>query len=146
MSKSMCITEEIIFKTTKSSIWNLVTNPEMTKQYMFGCEVLSDWKIGSPIVWKGKTEKGEEIIYVKGTIVDYINEEKVTFTMFDPSIGIADIPENYVNLTYEVKEIEDGCLLRIIQGDFNGTENGEKRFEESKQGWKRVIPLMKKIV
>lgn len=142
----MFIREEIVFKATKNIVWNLITNPEITKKYMFGCEVLSDWKKESPIIWKGKTEEGKDIVYVKGIIVDCVNEEKVSFTMFDPSIGIADIPENYyITLTYEIKEIEGGCLLKIAQGDFKGTENAEKRFEESKQGWKMVIPMMKKI-
>ncbi len=141
----MFIREEIVFKATKNIVWNLITNPEITKKYMFGCEVLSDWKKESPIIWKGKTEEGKDIVYVKGIIVDCVNKEKVSFTMFDPSIGIADIPENYITLTYEIKEIEEGCLLKITQGDFKGTENAEKRFEESKQGWKMVIPMMKKI-
>jgi hypothetical protein len=31
-----------------------MTNPEIIKQYMFGTNVISDWKEGSPIVWKGE--------------------------------------------------------------------------------------------
>ncbi|MEM7484608.1 MAG: hypothetical protein AAF348_05305 [Bacteroidota bacterium] len=66
--------------------------------------------------------------------------------MFDPNIGIKDISENYVNLTYELADVEYGTKLTIIQGDFNGAENAEKRFEESKGGWDMVIPLMKKLI
>jgi len=146
MKKSMIIEEVIEFKAPIEKVWNLVTNPAITKQYMFGCEVLSDWKIGNPIIWKGKTEDGKEVIYVKGEIIEYEKERKVTFSMFDPNIGIVDIPTNYVNLTYEVISQENGCKLIITQGDFQGTENSEKRFEESQQGWKMVIPMMKKII
>ena len=146
MNTPMIIKEEVIFKADENTVWDLITNPKKTKQYMFGCEVLSDWKIGSPILWKGKTENGNEIIYVKGNIINFKKNKKVSFTMFDPNIGIADIPENYIELCYEVAKIESGTLLTITQGDFNGTENAEKRFEESKQGWKMVIPLMKKLL
>ena len=146
MNTPMIIKEEVIFKADENTVWDLITNPKKTKQYMFGCEVLSDWKIGSPILWKGKTENGNEIIYVKGNIINFKKNKKVSFTMFDPNIGIADIPENYIELCYEVAKIEYGTLLTITQGDFNGTENAEKRFEESKQGWKMVIPLMKKLL
>lgn len=146
MNKPMIIEEVIEFKSDLKKVWDLVTNPEMTKQYMFGCEVLSDWKIGSPIIWKGKTEDGKEVIYVKGEIIEYEKERKVTFSMFDPNMGIADIPTNYVNLTYEVISLENGCKLIIKQGDFQGADNSEKRFEESKQGWKMVIPMMVKII
>ena len=71
----------------------------------------------------------------------------MTCTMFDPNSDMQDIPENYVNLTYILDDAEDGVLLTIIQGDFAGAENGKKRYEESKAGWKEmVIPIMKKMV
>ena len=146
MSTTMIIKEEVSFKANPEKVWDLLINPEMTKQYMFGCEVISDWEIGSPIIWKGKTEDGKEVIYVKGEIIDFVNGSKVTSTMFDPNMGIADVPKNYVNLTYEVIPKKSGCQLIITQGDFQGADNAEKRFEESKQGWKMVIPTMKKIL
>ena len=39
-----------------------------------------------------------------------------------------------MNLTYKI----------IIQGGFQGVDHAEKRFEESKEGWKMMIPIMKK--
>ena len=94
MEKSMIIKKSVKFSSNKQQIWDLLTNPKKTKQYMFGCEVLSDWTIGSQIIWKGKTENGQEIIHVKGRITEIKNGEKVSFTMLDPNIGIKDIPEN----------------------------------------------------
>ena len=29
-------------------------NPEAIKQYMFGTNVVTDWREGSPITWKGE--------------------------------------------------------------------------------------------
>lgn len=142
----MIIKEDVLFKSGAKKVWNLLTNPEMTKQYMFGCEVLSDWKIGNQILWNGKTENGEEITYVKGEVIAFEDGKKATLTMFDPNMGLPDIPRNYINLTYEVIPQEKGCRLIITQGDFQDTDNAEKRFEESKQGWKMVIPSMKKIL
>jgi len=147
MSTSMIIKETVLFKASIEQVWDLVINPEMTKQYMFGCEVLSDWKIGSPVHWKGKTEDGKEVVYVKGTVLEYEEGVKVTSTTFDPNSGMEDIPTNYVNLTYELEKSEKGTLLTIVQGDFYRAEEGEKRYEESKSGWKdMVIPMMKKLL
>ncbi|MEE9363131.1 MAG: SRPBCC domain-containing protein [Cellulophaga sp.] len=145
MEKSMIIRKVVEFNTTKKKVWDLLTNPEMTKQYMFGCEVLSEWTIGSQIIWKGKTEDGQEIIHVKGEITEVENGKKVSFTMLDPNMGIKDIPENYVDLTYEVSESESGATFKLTQ-DFEGTENAEKRYEESIGGWDMVIDVMKKLV
>ena len=141
----MIIKKTIKFNTNKEEVWDLLTNPKMTKQYMFGCEVLSDWTIGGDIFWKGKTEDGLEIIYVKGKIMDIENGEKVSFTMFDPNMGIKDIPENYAKLTYKVAESELGTTLELTQ-DFEGTENSKKRYEESLSGWNMIIDAMKKLI
>lgn len=140
----MIIKKTVDFKVNKKQVWDLLTNPQKTKQYMFGCEVLSDWTIGSEIIWKGKTEDGQEIIHVKGEITEIKNGEKVSFTMLDPNIGIKDIPENYVNLTFELNESESGTVLKLTQ-DFEGTENAEKRYKESATGWDMVIDVMKKL-
>lgn len=147
MSKTMIIKENILFKANKEKVWDLLINPEMTKQYMFGSEILSTWEIGSSIEWKGKTEDGAEVVYVKGKILEFETGKKVISTMFDPNSDMEDIPENYVNLTYIVSETTKGTLLTIIQGDFAGAANGKQRYEESKAGWiQMVIPLMKKIL
>lgn len=147
MSTQMIIKEEVLFKSKIEQVWDLLINPEMTKQYMFGCEVISDWKVGSPVHWKGKTEDGKEVIYVKGEVLEYEEGIKLSSNTFDPTSGMKDIPENYVNLTYELKQVPEGTFLRITQGDFANAEDGKKRYEESKNGWKEiVIPLMKKLL
>ncbi|WP_075344536.1 SRPBCC domain-containing protein [Tenacibaculum agarivorans] len=145
MEKLMIIKKTVDFNSNKEEVWDLLTNPEKTKQYMFGCEVLSEWNIGSQIIWKGKTENGQEIIHVKGEITEIKNGEKVSFTMLDPNIGIKDIPENYVKLTYELNESESGTIFKLTQ-EFEGIENAEKRYEESISGWNMVIDVMKKLV
>jgi len=143
----MIIREEVLFKANAEQVWDLLINPEMTKQYMFGCEVLTDWKIGSTVYWRGKTENGEEIDYVKGKVLEFIEGKRATSTTFDPNSGMEDIPANHVKLTYELEETKEGTLLTIIQGDFSGAKDGKKRYEESKGGWKEmVIPLMKKLL
>jgi len=147
MNESMIIKEEVLLKANAKDVWNLLVNPAMTKQYMFGCEVISEWKIGSPVYWKGKTENGEEVVYVKGEVLEYEELKRITSTTFDPNSGMPDIPANYVKLTYELEVLENGTLLTIIQGDFAGATEGKKRYEESKSGWKEmVIPIMKKLL
>ena len=141
----MMIKKEVQFNSAKEKIWDLLTNPVMTKEYMFGCEVISDWKVGSPILWRGQTEDGKEIIYVKGNIIEFEKGSKVTFTMFDPNMKLDDIPENYLNLTYELEEKDNKTILKLSQGNFASVADGKKRYEESLKGWEMIIPIMKQI-
>ena len=39
-----------------SRVWNGLTNPVMIKQYFFGTDVISDWREGSTIRFRGNYE------------------------------------------------------------------------------------------
>ncbi|MCG8577931.1 MAG: SRPBCC domain-containing protein [Flavobacteriales bacterium] len=146
MNDKMLIKEKIEFKAKLEQVWDLLTNPELTRQYMFGSEVISNWKVGDDIIWKGKTEEGKDIIYVKGKIAEIIPQQKLSFSMFDPNSGLADKATNYVLLTYSLHTHQNITLFELEQGDFATVENGKSRFEEAQQGWKMVLPLMKKVL
>ncbi len=145
MKKLKVIKKVVEFNANKSKVWELLTNPEMTQQYMFGSKVLSQWTVDSSIIWKGKTNDGQEIIYVKGKIVEIKEEEKIVFTMFDPTAKIEDIPENYAYLTYEISKSKQGTTLKITQ-DFEGVAKAEERYRESINSWDMVVDKMKQIL
>ena len=39
--------------TPVSKVWQALVNPDIIKQYLFDTDVISDWKVGSPITYKG---------------------------------------------------------------------------------------------
>jgi hypothetical protein len=43
-----------IIDASIAKVWEALTSPEKIKQYMFGTDVVSDWKEGSSIRWKGE--------------------------------------------------------------------------------------------
>src|SRR2546428_220457 len=55
-----------------AEVWDALVDPKKIKQFMFGTNVVSDWKKGSPIVWKGewKGKKYED----KGVILQMERE------------------------------------------------------------------------
>ena len=69
------VQNSIHINTEPSKVWNALVNPQMTKQYMFGCETVSDWKKGSPLLWQAIYE-GKETVFVKGIILE-IEPEKI---------------------------------------------------------------------
>lgn len=142
----MVIKKSINIKATPEALWDVLTNPKITQQYMYGCAVVSEWVIGCPIYWNGKTEQGEDITYVKGHIQSVDAPKQVQFTMFDPNVGLDDIPENYVSLKYDLQKLEDNTVLfSLEQGDYSTVENSQKRYEESLQGWDYVLPILKEL-
>jgi uncharacterized protein YndB with AHSA1/START domain len=59
MNKGFIAKATIIINTPPLRVWDALVNPELIKQYLFGTQVVTDWKLGSPItykgIWEGKT-------------------------------------------------------------------------------------------
>ena len=137
----LIIKKSIKINSNSTKVWDVLTNPGHTKEYMFGCEVISDWKIESPIIWKGFDGK----VYVKGNIVKLEHEKILQYTTFDPNMGIDDIPANYLTATYELTSENNHVTLTVIHGDFEKVVDGEKRYNETMFGWDMVLPKIKEI-
>ncbi len=43
----------MIINASSSRVWEALTDPKLIKQYLFGTEVSTDWKVGSPITYRG---------------------------------------------------------------------------------------------
>src|SRR5476649_1396498 len=51
--KDFIVRKSITIKAELKAVWDALTNPEKTKEYFFNCRVISQWKAGSPITFKG---------------------------------------------------------------------------------------------
>src|SRR4030095_4549726 len=115
MDNKLFINNTITIDASPSKVWDAITNPEQTKKYMFGCETVSDWKVGSPLLWKGNYE-GKDMLFVQGTILDIPPEKRLSYTAIDPNNAIIpDVPENYLTVTYELKEENGQTVLSVSQ-------------------------------
>lgn len=147
MNDTLEVKSEITINAPASKVWDALTNPEQTKKYMFGCETVSDWKPGSPLLWQGNYE-GKNTVFVKGNIISIQPDKFLAYTTIDPNSTIEDIPENYLTVTYDLSEENGKTLLTVTQGDYSKVANGEKRYEEAfndGEGWNPILVEIKKI-
>jgi uncharacterized protein YndB with AHSA1/START domain len=47
-------TATVDIDATPQRVWSALTDPDEIEKYMFGSRVDTDWKPGSPIVWRGE--------------------------------------------------------------------------------------------
>lgn len=142
------IQNSIIIDAPAAKVWDALVNPEQTKKYMFGCEAVSDWKVGSPLLWNGIHEE-KEVTYVKGEIVRIEPGKTLVYTAIDPNGPVRDVPENYLTITYNLVSAAGKTTLSVSQGDYSKVENGESRYNESYnngQGWQPILEDIKKLV
>jgi len=139
----------ITINASKEKVWDALTNPEQTKKYMFGCEAVSDWKVGSPLLWRMDYE-GKDFVAVKGTIADIKPGTFLAYTTIDPNNpAMADVPENYLTVTYDLKTENGQTVLTVTQGDYNKVAEGEKRYTEAYnngEGWNPVLVQIKALL
>jgi uncharacterized protein YndB with AHSA1/START domain len=125
---------------SRNRVWDALVNPAVIRQYMFGTLVISDWKEGSPIIWKGEWEgKPYED---KGVILRFEPERLVRYSHFSPLSGLADSPENYHIVTIELSGEEEYTRVALSQ-DNNPTEQAS---EHSKKNWDMMLAGLKKLL
>lgn len=144
----LIVKNSIIINSDVLKVWDALTNPEQTKKYMFGCEAVSDWKAGNPLLWKGSYE-GKEMVFVKGIILAIQPNSFLKYTVIDPNSSMPDIPENYLNVTYELSGENGQTALIVLQDGFENAADGEKRYKDvynNGEGWNPVLIEIKKLV
>jgi uncharacterized protein YndB with AHSA1/START domain len=148
MSQPLIISSAIDIRVSAAAVWDALTNPEMTKKYMFGCEALSDWRPGSSLVWKGHFN-GLDMVTVKGKVVSIEPGQSLVYTAIDPNNpAIPDVPENYLTITYDLTEQDGRTTLAVTQGDYNSVAEGAKRYEETMAGggWTPLLVQIKDLL
>ncbi len=121
-------------------VWEALTTPSIIKQYFFGTDTISDWKVGSPIVFRGEWEgKHYED---KGHIIEKIPGKMLRYSYWSSMSGTEDKPENYVTITYDLAEKKDKTLLTVTQENIPD----EKTKNHSEENWNKVFGDLKKLL
>ena len=133
MDKGLVAKASVSIHAPIVKVWDALIEPEMIRQYMFGTEVVSDWKEGSPIVWKGVWEGTP--YEDKGVILKLKPEQILQYTHVIPIAGPPDTREDHHTVTFELTRQGEETLLSISQ-DNNRTETER---EHSEKMWKTML-------
>ncbi len=138
--KNLVANASTTINAPKARVWEALTNPAIIKQYMFGTNVTSDFKKGSPISWKGEWQgKAYED---KGVIQEIEPERRLQYTHFSPLAGLPDKPENYHTVTVELSGEGPRTEVSLSQ-DNNATD--EER-EHSEGNWRMMLDGLRKLL
>ena len=141
MTKGFEAIKTVTIHATKADVWDALTNPDKVKQYMHGTEMSTDWKEGSPIVWKGEW-KGRSY-EDKGTVLAVRPQMLLKYTHWSPMGGSEDRPENYHTVTYELAGDDGKTTLKLIQDNNASREEADKMADDN---WGPVLNGLKEAV
>ena len=140
MNKKFTAEASVTINAPAAKVWEAFTTPRLLKQIFFGAEVITDWKVGSSIIYKGEWEgKPYED---KGIILQFEPEKLLVTTHWSPLSSVPDIPENYHKVSYKLSGKGNSTKLTITQ-DNNASED-EKMHSE--QNWKMMLDGVKKLL
>jgi uncharacterized protein YndB with AHSA1/START domain len=141
MTRGFNAIKRVTIHATRGEVWNALTDPDKVKQYLHGTEMSTDWKEGSPIVWRGEW-KGRSY-EDKGTVLAVQPEELLRYTHWSPMGGSEDKPENYHTVTYELAGDDGTTTLTLSQDNNPSQEEADKMADNN---WGPVLNGLKEMV
>jgi uncharacterized protein YndB with AHSA1/START domain len=140
MNLNLQVSESIVINANLERVWNVLTNPEIIKEYLFGTETVTDWKVGSEIVFQG--EYGEHKYRDHGVIQENIFHKRISYSYWSGFSGLEDKPENYSMVIYDLAPVDE------THTTFTWTQKGypdETRQAHSQSGMKAFLEQIKGI-
>jgi uncharacterized protein YndB with AHSA1/START domain len=140
MNRGLIAQAEVNVRAPVSRVWEALVTPSIIKKYFFGSDIVTDWAVGSPILYRGEWQgKAYED---KGTVVEVEPERSLVVTHWSPLSGTADAPENYHTVRYTVTARGDSTSVTIRQ-DNNASE---EEVQHSEKNWESVLNGLKALL
>lgn len=140
MKKDLIASSNIKIQSTPEKVWNVLTNPEIIKNYLFGTEVKTDWKVGSPIIFQGEYD-GQQYLD-KGNVIENRENQLLKYNYWSGFSGLEDKSENYSLITYKIDKLEDNALKFTWHQKGFSSEEGQHHTE---QGLNEMLVKIKKL-
>ena len=123
-----------------NKIWDVLTKPKLVKQWQYGSDLITDWKVDSEI--RFRTEWEGQIFEQWGKILEIVPQKLIRYSLFAPRPDLEDKPENYFVMNYILSEEKSCIRLDIIQED-----NRLSAVQEAPQGEENpVLSALKTLI
>jgi uncharacterized protein YndB with AHSA1/START domain len=139
MTGNYAATSTITIDAPTGRVWSVLTDPDAIKEFMFGTDVVTDWTVGTPIVWRG-VWKGKDY-EDKGVILEFEPGRRLVNSHFSALSGQDDVPENYHTLTWTLEGTAGTTELTLSQDNNASAEEAE----HSKGMWDSLVAGVKAI-
>ena len=140
MSERLIAKAATSIKAPRARIWDALVAPAAIKQYMFGADVESTWRVGGAITWKGEfngkpyEDKGVVLRFEPGNVLQYSH--------FSPRSGRRSRPEDHHIVTITLSGDADETRVSLTQ-DGNADE---KARQASEKNWTAMLDGLKQYV
>ena len=126
---------EVYIRATPEQVWRAITESEFTKRYYYGNTIESDWKVGSPMVYRDPATGAESI---QCTIIEADPPNRLVHTFFFP--GTEESPSR---CTWTIEPRGEASLLVLTHDDFDGDT---QTYRSVAHGWVPILSGLKTLL
>ncbi len=140
MLQDLEVSQSIDINAGNTKVWDALTNPNIIKEYLFGTETITNWKVGSSIIFQG-TYNGRTY-KDKGIILTFEPEQHLSYSYWSAFTGLEDKPENYSTITYTLNGDSTHSIFTWTQRGYASQE----RYQQSKEGMAALLASIKQVI
>jgi len=134
------ISSSVMARAPLARVWDAITNPAIVKQYFFGTELDTDWKVGSPLFFRGEWQgkRYED----RGTVLLFEPMCALAFDYWSSMSGTEDRTETRLIVRYELEELPDGVRITLKNSNFDTQASADHAAEN----WRGVLQNLKRLL
>ena len=140
MDNDLSTKDSVLVNAPIEKVWEALTSPELIKEWFFGVDTETDWKVGSPIVHRGEYQGRP--YEDKGYILAIEPPRLLVHSHWSPVSGVPDDPANYQRVTWELTNRGDGTELTISEVNLPS----EEAKVTSEKSWRMVLENLKALL
>jgi uncharacterized protein YndB with AHSA1/START domain len=121
-------------------VWKALTTPSSIKQWFFGVDTETDWRVGGSLVHRGEYQgKPYED---KGTILEFDRPHVLAHSHWSPTSGQSDLPENYQAVRWTLDDRGGETELSVTETNLPS----EEARAVSERGWEGALTALKRLI
>lgn len=140
MDPTLQVSASVLINSSPEKVWTILTDPVHIAAYLYGTETITDWRVGSPIIFQGSYQ-GQDYLD-KGIVKACSPPNQLSYGYWSGFSGLADIPENYATITYRVEQVDEELVKFTWEQKGFGSEENRAH---SENGLPAILEAMKKL-
>jgi uncharacterized protein YndB with AHSA1/START domain len=142
MAETFVARVSLTINAPRAKVWDALIDPEKIKQYILASDVVSEWRVGSSIVWTSEFQ-GKPFV-IKGTVLRLEPQRLLEYDQSRPIFRASQAvrSSDYHRVTIELADEGAQTRLSLIEQG-NATE---RELAHSRGGWQLALGSMKALL
>ena len=139
----------IYIKAKPEAIWEAITQPEWTEQYLYGSRAVYDLRPGGSYRSYGLAGQDGDTAYVDGEVIEVDPPRRLVQTwraLWDPTV----VAEGFTKLTWEIEETSTGATRLTVTHELTGAPSMAAmvagRVPNAGGGWSESLSGLKTLL